>query len=860
MRIERVSAIAFGPLLDQTLEFSDGLNVVFGPNEAGKSTWHAALYAGLCGVRRSRGQPIAEDRAFRDLHMPWDGERWDVEVLVRLEDGRRIDIRQDLAGKVDCRATDVSLGTDVSNEIMFEGSPDGSRWLGLDRRAFRATACIGQAQLLGIADDPDLLQEHMQRAAATRGSDATAAQAIDGLEAFRRAQVGEDRANSTRPLRRAKVGRDEAEAELAEATRQHATFLLLGEAADGAARRAGETAAELGSLQALAARRASDEARRRASRATEIAGRYPDGPPLGPIADEDLASRVASAVDAWERRPEPILLDGPTSHELSLSLDQLPPVPAGDLAPAAEVVGAKAAFDREREAVRLLSDPTLERGASGIAIGAAGAVATAAGAGSRAPGQRPVILAGGALALAFAGLVAVPVSVALGVALLVPAVVLALWAAIEHRRALSVGQPVGRASDGMADGWAARRAERTAALRLSESRLAGLLESRGITIADLDEGYERYLADCQRRAGQARTAAPADDLRARVEAKRDLEQRAAQTADLVARIEAELRQVAAQVGVGEPERGARLEGREGGRGFEDTVAGLRAWQADRTRNLEAQETARHEWQELEMLLRADSLVDLRGEAERLAARAEELRRGIAPGAAASIDAAANPDHRIAELQAELATRRSEADRLAGQLAQMAGSLPSVAEAEERLAAADAQLARVAQLERVLITTIELLRQAEQQVHRDLAPVLGSAIARSLPRISGGRYVDAAVNPADLAVKVKSSGDGHWRDARLLSHGTQEQIYLLLRIAMADQLVADGEISPLICDEVTVQSDEARALELLRLLQEASRERQVIVLTHDERALAWAEANLVDGRDRLIQLGPQLARA
>src|SRR6266545_304851 len=162
MRIERVSAIAFGPLLDETLGFSDGLNVVFGSNEAGKSTWHASLYAGLCGVRRNRGQPLAEDRAFRDLHMPWDAERWEVEVRVRLEDGRQIEIRQDLAGKVDCRATDVSLGTDVSNEIMFEGSPDGSRWLGLDRRAFRATACIGQAQLLGIADDPDLLQEHMQ--------------------------------------------------------------------------------------------------------------------------------------------------------------------------------------------------------------------------------------------------------------------------------------------------------------------------------------------------------------------------------------------------------------------------------------------------------------------------------------------------------------------------------------------------------------------------------------------------------------------------------------------------------------------------------------------------------------------------
>ena len=55
MRIERVVAHAFGPLIDATLDLAPGMTVVYGPNEAGKSSWHAALYAGLCGVRRGRG-------------------------------------------------------------------------------------------------------------------------------------------------------------------------------------------------------------------------------------------------------------------------------------------------------------------------------------------------------------------------------------------------------------------------------------------------------------------------------------------------------------------------------------------------------------------------------------------------------------------------------------------------------------------------------------------------------------------------------------------------------------------------------------------------------------------------------------
>ena len=42
MRFECVRAISFGPLHDSTLEFKPGFNLIYGPNEAGKSSWHAA--------------------------------------------------------------------------------------------------------------------------------------------------------------------------------------------------------------------------------------------------------------------------------------------------------------------------------------------------------------------------------------------------------------------------------------------------------------------------------------------------------------------------------------------------------------------------------------------------------------------------------------------------------------------------------------------------------------------------------------------------------------------------------------------------------------------------------------------------
>ena len=99
MRFESVAAHAFGRLRDQTLDLAPGMNVIFGPNEAGKSTWHAALYAGLCGMRRGARaiarSEISEDSDFQARHKPWDGEGWEVGATIALKD-RRVVLRHDL--------------------------------------------------------------------------------------------------------------------------------------------------------------------------------------------------------------------------------------------------------------------------------------------------------------------------------------------------------------------------------------------------------------------------------------------------------------------------------------------------------------------------------------------------------------------------------------------------------------------------------------------------------------------------------------------------------------------------------------------------------------------------------------------
>ncbi|MDD6211818.1 MAG: AAA family ATPase [Clostridiales bacterium] len=61
MKYNRLHINHFGKLQNRTLEFSDGINVIYGPNESGKSTLHAFLESMLFGMERGRGKAASHD-------------------------------------------------------------------------------------------------------------------------------------------------------------------------------------------------------------------------------------------------------------------------------------------------------------------------------------------------------------------------------------------------------------------------------------------------------------------------------------------------------------------------------------------------------------------------------------------------------------------------------------------------------------------------------------------------------------------------------------------------------------------------------------------------------------------------------
>ena len=923
MRFECVKAYAFGPFKNETLELAPGMNVVYGPNETGKSSWHAALYAGLCGIRRARGRASKNDAEFAELHRPWDNDTsWDVGAIIRLDDGRRVELRHDLAGRVDSSAHDVDLaGRDYSNEIMFDGAPDGARWLGLDRRSFVMTACIRQADILGLLNSPSDLQDELQRAADTTDRDGTAAEALVRLREFRAESVGSTRA-PTKPLRVTEEQVRRAERQLEQAQDAHEEYLTRWMNVDQLDQRARDAERRLGVARAARGAAVAAEAVARLRRARELHAHFPRGAPRRPSQNDNLVRQVASALTTWNQRPSVHEPEGETIPALEVLLTEANLHLAANAERAARKVERRLGRARELNArfphgrprrpseddqierriasaltawesrpdIHVPAGPTVgeleqDLACVGVQLGKAGAPATHQ---VRDASCGPFATLFRAIGTFFAALLRL-----FGRGPREPSMQPEQRQALEERWALIRERITARedadrrwkentqrareASDGIQE--AALAAGLTASC--PDTAAASLLEwqrRRADRLTEIDDQLKDW-EELQQVLGEgtldelAKKAATARDEAVSAAARTDAEVLTAaltgprlaapgeatseqQRMALLHKIEERRRQereyTEAVGGVTASEKAvaeaAGLVGIEANTPDEQ-IAALLSWQDDGIAELQKADGEVEEWEELQRILGQHSLVELTDEVERLRTEARALSDEA--GVEDMAEFAAPPTNAgLRHAEREALESRTAFNRAQSQFEVFARELVDVAEVKEALVAAEGKYSRVRSLGHTLDLTISFLEQAEERVHRTVAPVIAKTVRQWLPRVTGGRYTDCRVDPEKLTVEV-ATANGRWQRAEVLSHGTAEQVYLLLRLALARHLASQG--CPIILDDAVAASDSQRKHDLLETLLAVSESTQVILFTHEDDVCAWARGRLAGGSHKLTEL-------
>ena len=177
--------------------------------------------------------------------------------------------------------------------------------------------------------------------------------------------------------------------------------------------------------------------------------------------------------------------------------------------------------------------------------------------------------------------------------------------------------------------------------------------------------------------------------------------------------------------------------------------------------------------------------------------------------------------------------QAEQQRLQNRLSQYAGQMAALGDRQTLQAQLTATQQRIAKLEDIYAATVlalDTLDQAKQTLQRRFAPQITQRARELLEQMTGGRYDRLTFNQ-DLSLLAAADGEDTLLETLWRSDGTADQLYVALRLAVAEALIPDA---PLVLDDALVRFDDTRLAQTLEILKQEAQQKQVILFTCQHR--------------------------
>ncbi|MBE6623372.1 MAG: hypothetical protein E7621_04225 [Ruminococcaceae bacterium] len=151
MKFNNINLTSFGKFENASFNFSKGLNVIYGENEAGKSTLSSALRYILYGFSSQKSRNVETNDKLK--YASWKNGNMAASAALSVN-GKDYRIERVSSAKSSVKVTDSA-----GRECNF-GKEPGEAFLGVDETAFIKMACIRQSEI--SSDTSDGLSEIVQ--------------------------------------------------------------------------------------------------------------------------------------------------------------------------------------------------------------------------------------------------------------------------------------------------------------------------------------------------------------------------------------------------------------------------------------------------------------------------------------------------------------------------------------------------------------------------------------------------------------------------------------------------------------------------------------------------------------------------
>ena len=196
MIIDTLNIGHFGRFHQKSLRFSPGINVIYGENEAGKTTLHQFIQFMLFGVERLRGKASKKDEYSR--FQPWEqGKNYEGSMIIEHHGEMYRLIRSFYKEDEFFRVEQLRTG----REIQLDGGQMDALVKGLNRTNFKNTLSISQLESVIDARFGLTLQTYMANIQQTKRQDVDLQQTLDYLRKEKKACLDQSSGRRLQELR-----------------------------------------------------------------------------------------------------------------------------------------------------------------------------------------------------------------------------------------------------------------------------------------------------------------------------------------------------------------------------------------------------------------------------------------------------------------------------------------------------------------------------------------------------------------------------------------------------------------------------------------------------------------------------------
>lgn len=189
------------------------------------------------------------------------------------------------------------------------------------------------------------------------------------------------------------------------------------------------------------------------------------------------------------------------------------------------------------------------------------------------------------------------------------------------------------------------------------------------------------------------------------------------------------------------------------------------------------------------------------------------------------------DNEIKDREKELANTNKEDAKLEERIQNLNKDVKKLVEKEEEITKIKNLIESFQNKIEAIKLAKETINNISENIHDEFAPVINKDISEIMDRITDGKYNKVRIDD-ELNISVENPMTGEIIDIDSLSGGTMDQLYFALRFSIIGSM--NGENLPLVLDDCFIQYDNLRLENILKILSKIGKNKQILLFTCHKR--------------------------